>query len=152
MNHLPQAAALALLAPGETLEAVMSGAAVTTNPVYSVLSENNHDVGSLNGATSVEIVSAPGSGLLHVERVSIFNSDTAEVTVTISKVVSTVAYTLVKLTIPVGATLLADSTGIRVVDSSGQALASTAGDSGTVGVAATNVVAEETGGLVRKTK
>lgn len=151
MNHLPQAPALALLAPDETLTAVMSGAAATTDPTYSVIRDDGHDVGSLDGATDVTLVSAPGSGLRHVERVSVYNGDTAAVTVTINKVVGGTDYPLLSMTVPVGAVLIADSSGVRIVDSSGQALTAAAGDSGTVGTAAANVVAAETGGLVRKT-
>ncbi len=56
------------LNPGESLTAVMSGAANTTNPTYAVDWNDvnspaiNQPVGSLAGATPVMLVAAPTDG------------------------------------------------------------------------------------------
>lgn len=142
---------LSLLNPGETMTAVMSGAATTTNPVYSVAMEDGHLVGSLSGATAVTIAGAPSQGQRKIDAVSIYNADTAAVTVTVKKVISGTGYTFAKATIPVGGVLSVSEQGVKVTDAEGQLLTAAAGDSGTVGVAGTGVVATETGGLVRKT-
>jgi len=115
MNHLAQAPAVALLAPADTLKAVMSGAAATTNPVYSVIADNVHNVGSLDGATEVALVAAPGSGLLAVASISIYNGDTAAVTVTIKKT----DVVLTTITLAVGDTLFINGNAIQTVNSAG---------------------------------
>lgn len=120
---------LAVLSPNESLTAVMSGAAATTNPTYfsnwreAGSQFSNSPVGSLSGATAATLVSAPASGQRQIESVQIFNGDTAAVTVTISKVVSGTSTTLTTITLEVGDTLRYDANGVDVVDSSGQSRA-----------------------------
>lgn len=149
---------IAILEVGNTLTAVMSGAASSANPTYGVSwSENggtNHVVGTLNGATAVTAVSAPTAGQRTVDSLTIYNRDTASVTVTIAKVVSGTSYTLRKVSLAAGATLEWSANGTRVVDSSGQVLQAVPSDSVTVGAAAgTGVASSETAqsSIVRKT-
>lgn len=115
---------VAILNPGESLTAVMSGAANSANPHYSVQwrrdssFEANQPVGALSGATAVTLVSnssANGDRKL-VESVRIFNADDAAVTVTISKG----SYKLAKITLQVGDHLIFEEAGILVLDSAGQ--------------------------------
>src|SRR5688572_11056916 len=102
---------IAVLSVGESLTSVMSGAAATTNPTYAALwreslaSLPNQPVGSLSGATAVTIVSAPTHSQRLVELLQIFNSDSAAVTITVSKVVSGTSYTLAKATLQAGDSL-----------------------------------------------
>lgn len=147
---------LAILNPGESLTAVMSGAAATTNPYYfaSWREDNgkpNQPTGSLSGATPVTLAAAPNAGQREVSRVGIFNADTAAVTVTIAKVVSGTSYTLAKATIPVGGLLTLTASGVQVVDSSGQLLQTISDSSGIGTASGTGVVAAESGSAVRKT-
>lgn len=147
---------LAVLGTSDSLTAVMSGAAATTNPTYAAwwrerFGDFNQPVGSLNGTTAVTLVSAPSQGQRTVESIQVFNGDTAAVTVTIAKVVSGTSFTLAKSTIPAGGTLLVNAVGLRVVDSSGQVLQTISDTSGAVGVASNGAAAAETGGLIRKT-
>lgn len=148
---------LAVLNPDETVTAVMSGAAATTNPTYQVLwgetgsPTTNHSQGSLNGSSAVTLVSSKTAGTREVERVILYNGDTASVTVTIAKTSGGTSYPLAKVALPVGAMLRVSGDGISVIDSSGQSLQSSAGAGGTVGTVAANVSAVESGDLVRKT-
>lgn len=141
---------IAILNPNESLTAVMSGAAATTNPTYSVVwresanDARNQPVGSLSGATAVTLVSAPAGGQRIVESVQIYNGDTASVTVTISKVVSGTSYTLSSVVLAAGSTLKIDDQGIVV--------SATATAAGVGAAAGTGVVASEQGnGAIQKT-
>lgn len=118
---------LAILTANDSLTAVMSGAAATTNPIYSATWREagpsplfTQPTGALTGATAVTLVAAPPTGQREVSRVSIYNGDTAAVTITIAKVVSGTSYTLASTTLQVGDTLIGDARGFRVVDNSGQ--------------------------------
>lgn len=117
MNHLAQAPSVALLGPADTFTAVMSGAAATTNPVYSLIADNLHNVGSLGGETPVALVTPGGSGLLHVVSLSIYNGDTAAVTVTIKKT----DVVLTTITLAVGDTMFLTSDGVTTVNTTGDA-------------------------------
>lgn len=117
---------VAILNPGESLTAVMSGAASTVNPHYSAewrnanSGEASQPVGALSGATAVALVTnaaASASGPKVVESVRIFNADSAAVTVTIAKG----SYTLAKITLQAGDLLILDERGLIVLDSAGQA-------------------------------
>jgi hypothetical protein len=119
MNHLPPAPAFALLGPTDSLTVELSGAAATVEPTYAVLIENSHAVGETTGATPVTIVAAPNSGLLPVQHVSVFNGDTAEVTVTVKKDVSGTGYTLAKITLAAGDLLWLDGSGVQTVNTAG---------------------------------
>ena len=77
----------------KTIQAVMSGAAATSNPEFTVayadstsstLTEGASD-GALNGTTAVTLVSSPGSSTRRVVKwITIQNKDTAAVTVTLT--------------------------------------------------------------------
>ncbi len=137
------------LSPVESFTAVMSGAAATTNPTYSVLYKSesggvNTPVGSLNGATAVTLVAAPDSGQKQVDVVQIYNGDTAVVTVTLTKVVSGTGTALFSYAIPVGYMLRWSSDGIEIIGTTTLA--------GVGAVAGTGNVASESGdGVVHKT-
>lgn len=117
---------VAILSPGESLTAVMSGAANTVNPHYSAEWRNansgevSQPTGALAGATAVTLASSAATdaaGLKVVESVRIFNADDAAVTVTIAKG----SYTLAKITLQAGDMLIFDKRGLIVLDSAGQA-------------------------------
>jgi len=110
---------------GDSITIVMSGAIATTNPTWSIdytdlnTGAKDNDVGSTNGVTAATMLAATTP--LHVTSMSVFNVDTAAVTVTIKKVEASTGYTLTKATLAVGDTLTVNATGVRVTDSSGQA-------------------------------
>lgn len=120
---------VAILNPGESLTAVMSGSANSANPHYaaewrrSKSSESSQPVGALAGATAVTLVAnaAADSDQKIVESVRVFNADDAAVTATIAKVVSGASYTLAKITLQAGDVVIFDERGLIVLDSAGQA-------------------------------
>jgi len=114
-----------LLSPLDSLTAVMSGAAATTNPSYHVLEGGTGEAvtpasGSLNGSTAVTLAAAPSSGQKTVTEVVICNVDTAAVTVTVARVQNGTSYSVAVVTLQVSDTLTIGSNGIRVTDTSGQ--------------------------------
>lgn len=136
------------LSPSESLTAVMGGAAATTNPTYRAVWADeggvNTPVGSLNGTTAVTLVPAPGTGQRRVDSVTLYNGDTAAVTVTLVKVVNGTSYTLFAKTLTVGATLIFDENGIEVTETETPA--------GVGAAAGTGVTASEQGrGVVQRT-
>jgi len=84
---------LVLDATTKTIQAVMSGAAATSNPEFtaayadstsSSLTEGAND-GALNGTTAVQLVGSPGASTRRVIKwITIQNKDTAPVTITIT--------------------------------------------------------------------
>lgn len=84
---------LVLDATTKTIQAVMSGAAATSNPEFtaayadstsSTLTEGAND-GALNGTTAVTLVGSPGASTRRVIKwITIQNKDTAPVTITIT--------------------------------------------------------------------
>jgi len=86
-------ATLVLDGTTKTIQAVMSGAATTSNPDFTVsyadstsssLTEGSND-GALNGTTAVTLVSAPSASTRRVVKwVTIQNKDTEAVTVTVT--------------------------------------------------------------------
>lgn len=105
----------------DSITAVMSGAAATTNPTYNTVwagtgGGKSSEVGSLNGTSSVGIVAAPASGnTKEVMSISIYNADTEAVTVTVRKTVGATNNILLKQSIPVGSTLIwSERTGIQL--------------------------------------
>lgn len=150
---------LALLRTTDSLTAVLSGAAATTNPTYAAVVEAGgqalQPTGSLSGATAVSIVPAPSHGELQVKSLNIYNGDTAAVVLTIAKVISGTSYTLWAGTLQVGDTLRFDDHGPHVTDSSGQIKQSVGTGSLIVGAAAgtgvTVVEADLGGGWNRTT-
>jgi hypothetical protein len=95
------------------LQVVLSGA-ITTNqlPVTVVFKEIRTDnlkesygeeVKNTNSTTAVDILNAPGSGMLRlIESISVVNEDTAAATVTIRYNDNSTTYTIVKVTLGVG--------------------------------------------------
>lgn len=141
------------LSPNQSLTAVLSGAAATTNPTYcatwrtagSPSDEVSQPVGSLAGATAVTLVSAPTDGQKIVESVQIYNGDTAAVVITFSKVTSGTGVTLFTYSIPVGYTL-------RWTEAGGISLTATVTPTGVGAAAGTGTTASEGGdGLIHKT-
>lgn len=86
-------ATLVLDGTTKTIQAVMSGAAATSNPDFTVayadstsssLTEGSND-GALNGTTAVTLVSAPSASTRRVVKwITVQNKDTAAVTVTVT--------------------------------------------------------------------
>jgi hypothetical protein len=109
----------------ESLTIVMSGAAASINPTYLVKqSEGNgaplDAVGTLNGATAVVPLTGEAGPTKVVDSIIITNSDTAAVTITINKKISSTSYPLIKnLPLAVGSVLTFDGTGYRVTDITG---------------------------------
>jgi hypothetical protein len=130
---------IALLNSGDYLTAVLSGAAATTNPTYSVIWESaggeGQELGSLTGATAKTTITAAAEKR-KVKSIQIYNGDTAAVTVTLAKVSSGTSVTLFARTLNVGATLRYTAEGIEVTDTDTPSGA---------GTAATNVTATEVG-------
>jgi hypothetical protein len=140
------------LSENESLTAVLA-ATPTTQPTYlarwrDAAGTLNESVGSLTGATAKTLVETPGRA---IEALQIYNADAAAVTLTLAKVSGGTSYTIAKPSIPVGGTLHLSAGGLQVTDSAGQLLQTVSDVTGTVGVAATDVVAAESGSLVRKT-
>jgi hypothetical protein len=112
---------LVLDATTKTITAVMSGAAATNNPEYTVayadstsssLTEGAGD-GALNGTSLVTIVSAPGASTRRVIKwITIQNKDTAPVTVTIAYANSSgsTSRQIAKVTLAVNDTWTTDGT------------------------------------------
>lgn len=111
-----------LFGPSDSLTAVLSGAATTTDPTYYVAYGGVAVNGSTSGATAVTLVPAPTTGYPRkLDALSIYNVDTAAVTLTLARVVSGTSYTLAKVTLQVGDRLWMDANGnIVVIDTSGQ--------------------------------
>jgi hypothetical protein len=96
-----------------SLQAAMTGAAATTNPTFvtnyadnagSGITEGATD-GSLNGSTDVTIVPAPsGTNRRVIKNITIYNGDTAAVTVLIKYDNNATQRTLIKVTLAVGDT------------------------------------------------
>lgn len=134
----------------ESLTMVMAGAAATTNPVFNVtwVSEGGGyatQVGAGNGTASVEMLAGPGGGSARiVHTVSVYNKDTAAVTVTVRKTVAATSYELVKQSIPVGSTLVwNERSGITMSTPSAVANVGVVGGTGVT-------VSEQGNGVVQK--
>jgi hypothetical protein len=112
---------LVLDATTKTIQAVMSGAAATSNPEFTVayadstsstLTEGASD-GALNGTTAVTLVSSPGSSTRRVVKwITIQNKDTAAVTVTLAYANSSgsTSRQIAKVTLQVNDTWTTDGT------------------------------------------
>jgi hypothetical protein len=76
---------------GESLTAVLSGAHTTTAPTAKVdyldSGTPRTTMAALTGATAVTLLSGPTNGVRPVDGVSIYNGDTAQITVTIKQVI-----------------------------------------------------------------
>jgi len=107
-----------------SIQVAMSGAAATTNPTFvatyadnagSGITEGATD-GALNGSTDVSVVPAPtGTNRRVVKDITIFNGDTAAVTIFVKYDNNATQRTLAKVTLAVGDTWTTDG----VFDSSG---------------------------------
>ena len=107
-----------------SLQAALTGSAATTNPTFvtnyadnsgSGITEGATD-GALNGSTDVTIVPAPsGTNRRVIKNITIYNGDTAAVTVLIKYDNNATQRTLVKVTLAVGDTWTTEG----VFDSSG---------------------------------
>lgn len=113
-----------ILGAGESITAVMSGAAATANPTVFVDSQEgpNESVTpvALSGVTAVTL--ATTNSQRTVKSISICNVDTAAVTVTLKRVIGSSSYVICAATLAVGDILVVDSDGIRSTDSSGHLL------------------------------
>lgn len=116
------------LASGESLQAVMSGAAGTTNPHVRVdyLQDGVLQTAwtQLNGATAVTLLSGKNGSVRVVTGIYCYNIDSAAVTITITHV-GAATYTITKQTLQVADTLVGD----KVVDTNGQTKTSTVSSS-----------------------
>lgn len=110
---------LVLDATTKTITAVMSGAATTTNPDFTVAYADNNGTtftegsndGALNGTSSVTVCSAPAASTRRViNSITIENKDTAAVTVTIIYDNNGTLRNIAKVTLAVGDTWTTDGT------------------------------------------
>lgn len=103
-------------AAGESLEMVMSAAAATTNPSYTIAYNDIQSTGmvlpqsssngTLTGTSFVTALAAPVAGTTRqLAHFTLYNSDTATVEIIIRKDVSGTDYPFKKVILPVGATL-----------------------------------------------
>jgi hypothetical protein len=101
----------------ESIVVAMSGAAATTNPDFtaawaddtgSAFTEGSTD-GALNGTSSVTLVAAPASSTRRVvKNITIYNKDTAAVTITVSFNANSTLRNIAKVTLAVGDTWTLD--------------------------------------------
>lgn len=110
---------LVLDSTSKTIKVVMSGAAATTNPDFvTTWAENNGTIftegstdGALTGTTPVTVVAAPASGVRRViKEITIYNRDTAAVTITINLDNGGTLRQLTKVTLQVGDRFTTDAT------------------------------------------
>lgn len=110
---------LVLDSTSKTIKVVMSGAAATTNPDFvSTWAENNGTLftegstdGALNGTTAVTLVAAPSSGYRRVVKaITIYNRDTAAITITLSLDNGGTLRQFAKVTLQVGDIFTTDGT------------------------------------------
>jgi hypothetical protein len=114
---------------GDSITAVLSGAAATTNPTYSVTTRSTQGqgvvgaIGRTNGSTPVTLATGNARGIMFVDQIVVFNADTAAVTLTVNKISAATTYALQTVTLPSLATFTWNSThGIKVTDNGGQIL------------------------------
>ena len=110
---------LVLDATTKTITAVMSGAAATTNPDFTVAYADNNGTtftegsndGALNGTSSATLCAAPAASTRRViNTITIENKDTAAVTVTVYYNNNGTLRTIAKVTLAVGDTWTTDGT------------------------------------------
>ena len=103
----------------KTIKVVMSSAATTTNPDFTVSYADNNGTtfteaagdGALNGTTDVTVVAAPASGYRRVIKgIFIENKDTAAVTITVKYDNNGTQRNIAKVTLNVGDTWSTDGT------------------------------------------
>lgn len=90
-----------LLGANESLVAVLSGAITTTNPTWSLIWNGDggpaNPVGTLDGTTEVTLLTGVSTPRF-VKSVQIYNADSANITVTISKKIGNTLYPIDKAT------------------------------------------------------
>ena len=97
-----------ILGTSDSIVAVMSGAAATTNPSFNAgwvdttTDSTNGSKNTLNGTSEVTVVAAPSADQRQVDFIRIYNGDTASVTVTVSVANGASRYPLGKWTIASG--------------------------------------------------
>ena len=116
---------IVLNSTSKSIKAVMSGAPATTNPDYVVsyadntgtsFTEGSND-GAMNGTTEVTLLSAPAASTRRIAKsISIYNRDTASVTVTIKFDNGGTQRTIATVTLASGDTW---TNGLGTFDSSG---------------------------------
>ena len=104
----------------DTLTAVMSGAAATTNPVTLTDAGGQTTPQSMSGTTAVTLARGIGGTGTEVRGVRVYNGDTAAVTVTLTHIAGGTSYAFTKKTLAVGDTWHVSPAGEVVIDSSGQ--------------------------------
>lgn len=122
------------------IQALLSGAAATTNPqvvasytdITTTTLTPGAAVANLNGTTAVDVVSAPGASTYRkVGYLSIQNIDSAAVTVTVRYNDNGTTYKILTVTLAVNDTLqYTDTDGWRVIDDDGQIKSSASGGGG----------------------
>ena len=94
-----------LLGANESLVAVLSGAITTTNPTWSLIWNGDggpaNPVGNLDGTTEVTLLTGVNTPRF-VKSVQIYNADSANITVTISKKIGNTLYPIDKATLSAG--------------------------------------------------
>ena len=104
----------------DTLTAVMSGAAATTNPVTLTDAGGQTTPQSMSGTTAITLARGIGGTGTEVKGVRVYNGDTAAVTVTLTHIAGGTSYAFTKKTLAVGDTWHVSTAGEVVLDSSGQ--------------------------------
>ncbi len=95
-----------LTSDNESLVAVMSAAPAANQPVFMVNgSPNLNDVGVLTGITVKALKTGVDGEVIKVESLLIYNKDTSDVAVVVSKKIGSTTYNLINRTIPAGGTL-----------------------------------------------
>lgn len=130
----------------EVLRARLAAAPVANQPtfVFAYGDDNGSPVlgnarGVMTGTTDVEVVGSPTDGVQRaVHSGSIYNTDTAYVTVTVEHYDGSSAYSLTKVTLPAGSTLELANGGWRVIDSYGAAPVSRPADASAFGPQSAN--------------
>lgn len=141
----------------QSLKAVLAAAPATTQPTYHLVQSGGNGApkdftGLLTGTTALALLSGEASVPPKVvNSLTVHNSDTAAVTLTLQKTAGGSTYQLTKVTLPSLATFVWDAAGQRVLDSSGQILQSINTSTTASGTAANGAVASESGTIVRKT-
>ena len=104
---------LVLDTTSKSITIVMSGAAATTNPSFTAAYADNNGTtftegandGVLNGTTAVTVVAAPAASTRRIiNTITVENTDTAAVTITVGYLNTASTRTIVKVTLQVGDT------------------------------------------------
>lgn len=134
----------------ESITILLSGAAATNEAVYNLTWSSPSGgvttaIGATSGATPVTALAGPdGSPTRVVDNISVYNADTAAVTVTVNKKVGSTSYPILKQSLPAAATLTWNGR-------SGIAIGATTAVANVGAVAGTGVTVSEQGnGVIQK--